>query len=68
MGLGKGYCYLETLWKDLAMFVSERLSCEMIDISQEEIEAWEQKQAEILRDHPEISEILSYINSNMVDL
>ena len=58
MGLGKGYQQLVSIRKDLADFVETRFSYEMIDISNDEIEKWKKEQAEALKQHPEIAQIL----------
>ena len=58
LGLGEGYQQLVSICKDLAYFVDTRHACEMIDISKEEIEKWQEEQAESLKEHPEIAQIL----------
>lgn len=57
LGLGEGYQQLVSIYKDLAYFVDTRLSCEMIKISQEEIEKWQEEQDKSLKEHPEIAQI-----------
>ena len=58
LGLGEGYQQLASIYKKLAHFVDTRHACEMIDISKEEIEKWQEEQVESLREYPEITQIL----------
>lgn len=58
IGLGKGYQHLKKVIERLSEFVDTRLSCEMIDISPEEVEEWQRNQVETLKQHPEIAEML----------
>lgn len=48
----------KTILKSLSHFVDMRLACEMIDISGEEIEKWQHEQIEMLKEHPEIAQVL----------
>lgn len=59
MGVGKGYLHLNSINKELAQFISTRLSCEMIDISKEEIEEWKQGQEEFIKQNPQVVPILN---------
>ena len=58
LGLGEGYQQLLSLYKELAVFVDTRHGYEMIDISKEEIQEWQEEQVESLKEHPEIAQIL----------
>ncbi len=58
LGLGKEYKQLVSIYKELARFVDTRHAYEMLDISKEEIEKWQKEQAESLKEHPEIAQIL----------
>jgi hypothetical protein len=58
IGLGKGHLHLKTVIERLSEFVDTRLGCEMIDISPEEVEEWQRNQADALKQHPEIAEML----------
>lgn len=58
LGLGEGYQQLLSIYKELAVFVDTRHSYEMIDISKEEIQEWQEEQVESLKEHPEIAQIL----------
>lgn len=58
LGLGKGYQQFLSIYNDLARFVETRYAYEMIDISKEEIEKWQEEQAELIKQHPEIAQIL----------
>ena len=44
--------------KELAVPVDTRHGYEMIDISKEEIQEWQEEQVESLKEHPEIAQIL----------
>lgn len=57
-GLGKGYNQFIEIKKRLAPFVDTRLDYEMTDISEAEIQVWNEKQAEYFREHPEAIQIL----------
>lgn len=59
MGLGKKYAKLVSIYKKLAKFVDTRLSFQMIEISNEEIEKWEIEQAELLQNNPMIERFLN---------
>lgn len=58
LGLGEGYQQLLSIYKELAVFVDTRHGYEMIDISKEEIQEWQEEQVESLKEHPEIAQIL----------
>ncbi len=58
LGLGEGYQQFLSIYKKLARFVETRYAYEMIDISKEEIEKWQEEQAESIKEHPEIAHIL----------
>ena len=58
MGLGEGYQHLKSVYSKLSSFVEPRLACEMIDISQQEIDTWHKQQAEALKQYPELAQIL----------
>lgn len=58
MGLGEGYQHLKSVYSKLSSFVEPRLACEMIDISQQEIDTWLKQQAEALKQYPELAQIL----------
>lgn len=57
VGLGKGFQALLEVKNELTNFVETRLDYQMIDISQEEIQKWQQQNAEALEQHPEIAKI-----------
>ena len=59
IGLGKGYQHLKSVCNELSSFVDPRLGCEMIDISPQEIETWQKHQADILKQRPELAQILN---------
>lgn len=61
MGLGQGYQKLVLIQKELADFVETRLSCEMIDISNNEIEKWEKERVETFRQNPELVRLIQLI-------
>ncbi|MBR3610176.1 MAG: hypothetical protein IKL57_01740 [Oscillospiraceae bacterium] len=64
-GLGKGYQHLKTVSERLSDFVDTCISCEMIDISPEEIESWQRDQVELLGQYPEIAEMLvTFLKNN----
>ena len=54
LGLGEGYQQLLSIYKELAVFVDTRHGYEMIDISKEEIQEWQEEQVESLKEHPEM--------------
>lgn len=58
MGLGEGYQHLKSVCNELSSFVDPRLGCEMIEISQQEIDTWQNQQAETLKQRPELAQIL----------
>lgn len=58
MGLGEGYQHLKSVCNKLSSFVDPRLGCEMIDISPQEIDAWQKRQTETLKERPELVQIL----------
>lgn len=58
MGLGEGYQHLKSVCNELSSFVDPKLGCEMIDISQQEIDTWQNQQAETLKQRPELAQIL----------
>ena len=58
MGLGREYKQFVSIYKELARFVDTRHAYEMLDISKKEIEKWQKEQAESLKEHPEIAQIL----------
>lgn len=64
VGLGKGYQALKEVKSKLEKFVETRLDCQMIDISQEEIQKWQQQNIETLGQHPEIAEILHFLRES----
>ena len=59
MGLGENYIKLVLIYERLAKFVDTRLSFQMIEISNEEIEKWEKEQAEILQNDPKLEQFLN---------
>ena len=58
MGLGKGYEHLVSIYEKLAVFVDTRHACQMVDISNDEIEQWQKDQAESLNKYPELAQVL----------
>lgn len=52
MGLGKGYEQLVSIHKKLADLVDTRLSCQMLDISNDEIDEWQKKSSRIITKIP----------------
>lgn len=58
MGLGEGYQHLKYICNELSSFVDPRLGCEMIEISQQEIDTWQNQQVETLKQRPELATIL----------
>lgn len=61
MGLGQEYQKLVLTQKELANFVETRLSCEMIDISNSEIEKWNKERIETFRQNPEVVRLIQLI-------
>lgn len=59
--LGKKYCQLKSIFDELASFVETRLACSMNDISVEEIESWRHYNQEILKQYPQLAQILGKV-------
>lgn len=58
LGLGESYQKLEVLQNKLRKYVDVRYDYVMLEISKEEIEEWQNTQAESLKEHPEILALL----------
>lgn len=60
-GLGKGYQQLVSIQKDLSPFVTTRFEYEIVGMTKEEIESFQRKQEETLKENPELVKILTAI-------
>lgn len=58
IGLGKGYQHLKSVCNELSSFIDLRLDCEIIDASLQEIETWQKQKAEMLKQYPELTQML----------
>jgi len=63
MSLDVDYNRLSALKEKLGGFVSTKWSYKMIDITESEIQQWQQKQAKVLSENPELIDILSNLRS-----
>lgn len=62
-GLGNAYQHLFSINEELSRFVETRLGCSMTDISPEEIEKWQCQNAEQIKQHPEIANVLAALET-----
>ena len=64
MGLGKGYEQLVSIYKKLADLVDTRLSCQMLDISNDEIDEWKKIKQNHYKNTPNLHKCLLKCNVN----